>query len=453
MSDVQKFKIKTTDGANAVQALVGTRTMVTMLAADAGADQTKPAHNDARDDNEANDYYSWGANNMWPTEARRKLEDSAIAYPLVYKAVSLMFGAGVQYYRRKLVGNEMQIEYFKNDEIEKFFQENDIDRFMLEQMMDLKFYGNAFSESIVTKNLEKIVHLYHLEAEFSRLQVQNEKTKKIPNLFYSGDFVKDTSTSEYQKIPFLNRRDRSTDGIRKTAKGKKKFAWQSFFPSPGRCTYAKPPHAAIYKKDGWLDYEISIPIILNSIIKNQLKLKFHIRIPYSYWPAMYPKWDTFTQEKRDQLIDQKLKEMDEWLSGAKNAGKSLITHFAIDPVTHKPIPGFEVIPIDDKFKQDDYIPASDAADAKIVRALGIDVSLSGLQPQGGKMGAGSGSDKREGFNNSILLSQAEAKILFEPLYTVRDYNGWGSDVEFGFIHQLSTTKDQEKSGKEPEKVN
>lgn len=452
MSDIVKFKIKTSEGVNAVQALVGTRTMVTMTAGVPGAKQTKAAHNDANDDTDANEYYNWGEDNLWPTTVRCKLEDSAIAYPLIYKMVCMMFGSGVQYFRRKKVGNEIQIEYFESPEIEKFFTENDIDRFMLEQFMDFKFYGNAFSESILTKNLKKICNLYHLEAEFSRIGKQNDDTKKVENLFYSGNFVTDISVNDPIKIPFLNRRDRSKEGIARVGKGKKKFAWQTFFPSPGRTTYAKPPHSALYKKDGWLDYENSIPVTLNSIIKNQLNIKYHIKIPYSYWPSMYPDWNNYKQKKRDELIDSKLKEMEEWLSGNKNAGKSLITHFAIDPITNKPIPGFEIEVVENKFKEGDFVPASDAADAKIVRALGVDPSIAGLQPQGGKMGAGSGSDKREAFNNTIELSKADARILFEPLYTVRDYNGWGDDVEFGFSHQLSTTTDDEPNGKKPESV-
>ncbi len=72
--------------------------------------------------------------------------------------------------------------------------------------------------------------------------------------------------------------------------------------------------------------------------------------------------------------------------------------------------------------------------------------MSGIQPTGGKMGAGSGSDKRVGFQNSVNLSQAEQEIIFEPLYLVAKINGWPSNLKFAFSHEIATTLDKNPTG-------
>jgi len=446
---IQKFRGLDTDGNRTTTALLPNSALVTMISSDAAAKQAKPAFLEVDDDDQSNEFYDWGLNNRYPTEVRKKLEDSAIALPLIVKAVALIWGDGVRYFKKKIVEGAVIIEFFQDDKIDEFFVNSNIDRFMIEQLMDLKFYGNAFSEFLLTKGNTRVTDLLHLEAEFSRLQVA-EESNLIPNLGYSGKFVTDISIqkTDADLIPFISARERNKETIARKSGSKHKFAWQTYFPSPGRQIYAKPPHAALYNENGWLDYESSIPIILNSINNNQLNIKYHIKIPYDYWSKMYPKWDLKNDKQRQAIIDEKLAEMDKWLTGIKNAGKSLITHFAIDPITEKPIPGFEIVVIDSKFKEGDFVPAADHADAKITRALGIDPSLAGLQPAGGKMGAGSGSDKREAFNNSILLTQAESKILFEPLYMVKHFNGWDKDIHFGFSHQFSTTTDKEPNGKE-----
>lgn len=450
MTEIIKHKINSKEGLGEVAFLPEGMATVFMQAPNAAKGPAKDVFGDAVSDENTEDYACWGVDNDWPTVARQKLEDSSIAYPLIYKQVCMMFGSGIRYFKRIKEDGEEKIVFETNEKIDKFFNENDIERFALEQIMDFKFFGNAWSHFIMTRNTKEIANIYHLEAEFTRMAVQNDNTKKIDKIGYSGKW--DNGTKDVQSFPLLDRREKTPEQIRANFKTKKEFAHHTFFPSPGRKYYAMPPHGALYKKDGWLDYESSIPVLLNALNRNQMIIRYHIKIPYEYWNATVKNWDTLPEPKRQEIIQAKLEEMNKWLTGINNAGKTFISHFATDPITGKELAGITIESVADKLDKNAYIPSSEVADQKISRALNVDASLASLQPEGGKMGAGSGSDKRESFNNAIDLSKAEQRILFEPFYIVRNYNGWGPDWEFGFAHKPSTTKDKEPTGKSKEEV-
>jgi hypothetical protein len=104
----------------------------------------------------------------------------------------------------------------------------------------------------------------------------------------------------------------------------------------------------------------------------------------------------------------------------------------------------QVIPIDDKVKKDEWVPGSEKSDAQIVQGLGGHPSHLGLASEGGKMGAGSGSDKREVYNIEISSNTMDQNILLEPLNWISRYNGWG--VTFYIAHTRHTTTNMVEDG-------
>lgn len=425
-------------------AVIPSGSLVTMLSADAGATPTETVLDD---ENNTGDWVYWGDSNDWPEIVRKKIELSTTAYPLLFKAVSLIYGDGIVYFAKERNGESIDIKFEPVKEIDDFFLENDMDRFMIEQLMDYKFFGNCFQELIFNNLAAKIVNIYHKEAEFSRLSAQNENTYEIEKLGYSGTW----GETEEKTIWLYQKRKNSFEEVQKLAKAKgKKLANHTFFPSPGRQYYAMPPHGGLYRDKGWLDFSNKIPEILNAMLDNQMTLKYHIEIPYDYWPCMYKDWGTYTQKQQEEKIDEKLQDMDDWLVGVDNTHKTFISHFATDPVTGKPLPGWKITPIADKLKKDEWIPGTQEADIQIARALQIDPSMAGIQPTGGKLGAGSGSDKRTGMINSIALTKAEQKVIFEPLYIIKKFNKWPDNIHFAFSHQVPTTLDENPTGSEKE---
>lgn len=386
-------------------------------------------------------FQKWGEDNNYPKAARLKVENSSTALPLMHRRVEMMFGRGLFYYKEsKQEDGSLKFTFPEDAEINEFIMNNDINYLMMERMMDYVMTNNIFSEFIKNKGNNKILYVNHLEAEFTRFGAANDKTKAINQIHYKGDWSSGQDGAD--KIPFISRRNNTFEAMQKT---KGKFAYHSCFPSPGRTLYAMSPNAALYRDKGWLDYANSVPEIMNSINENAMNIKYHIRIPDKYWSSINPNYNSLDATKQKAFREETLKEMDEWLAGSKNAGKSFISHFTTD-MQGKKLSGWEFNVLDDKTKKDQYLTSLQEADTQIARSIGIDTSLSGIQAQGGKMGAGSGSDKRVGFQNSIAMSHASMHIITEPMRIVQMFNNWDKDIKWGFWHDLPTTLNEDSSG-------
>jgi len=381
----------------------------------------------------------WGENNDLPVIWREKFEASTSALPFAASLVKIYFGSGLGYYQEIRTKDGVEKDFSAIPDVDAFLRVNNIEQLLLERLMDYKILGNCFLEYTINKAYNKIVGIYHLEAEFSRFsKVENNKIKEI---HYKSDW---TSSEQAEKITYITKRDFRTLDIAKLKL--KKFAMHSCFPSPGRSLYAMPPHAGLMKTDGWLDYANSVPGIMNSINKNASDLKWHIKIPYSYWPSIHENWTTLSIDEQNKIIDEKLDEMNKWLSGGKNAGKSFISHFATDPITGKSLAGWEITSLESKDAKDKFLTSIQEADAQTARSIGVDVSLANIQASGGKMGSGSGSDKRTAFTNTQLMSYADALIILEPLINVKWINKWPENLVFYFKYDQPTTLNENHSG-------
>lgn len=410
-----------------------------ILSPDAGASFSPSTYSD---DLTASNIINWGSDNNSPKNWRLKLEKSTTAFPLLWKSVLLLYGLGLTYYREKRTGTTIEKDFTAIDEVDQFISDNDIDYLMIERLMDFKFFNNCFCEVILSTDRKKIVNINHLEAEFSRFvtQKQADGTTVISSVQYEGDWQ---NAKGNNVIDFYSKDNISLETLSKNKMGK--FVMHSCFPVPGRAVYGIPPQIALYASDSWLDFSNSIPGIMNSINKNVMDIRYHIQIPYEYWPSIYPNWTAMTQDEQTKIIDDKLTQMQQFLSG-KNSGNSFISHFATDPISGKPLSGWVIEEIGTSDKKDKFLTSVQESDTQIVRALNLDVSLAGIQPAGGKMGAGSGSDKRTAFSNQVSLSAAEMLIITEPLRIVQRINNWDSSIKWAFTYDVPTTLNDNPNG-------
>jgi hypothetical protein len=382
---------------------------------------------------------NWGNNNLKPTEQRQKLEKTTTAYPLLIKIATTLFGRGPQYYREVRTANGIERDYSPVPEIDVFLANNDIDLIMLERWMDLKVYNNVFCEFIFNIKRTKIVTIAHQEAEFCRFgKIENNEIKEVLVNSNWQDKPNDRTP-----IPFMDDYSFSRDVVLKKYK---KFITHNNLPSPGRTLYAVPQHIGLFEPNGWLDYSISVPLLMNKINSNGFNLKYHIEIPYDYWEKIYKDWNSKTPEEKRTLQDQKMDEMNTYLQGNDNAGKNFFSHFGIHQATGKEIAGWKITELKDPIKKDQFLTSLQEADMQTARAIGVDVSLANISNQSNSMGAGSGSDKRVGMANTISASYAEQMIVLKPLRTIGIINQWPDNVKWTFEHIVPTTLNENKSG-------
>ena len=74
--------------------------------------------------------------------------------------------------------------------------------------------------------------------------------------------------------------------------------------------------------------------------------------------------------------------------------------------------------------------------------MGVDPSVIGAGIPGGKLGAGSGSDKRVAFNILQSLKTADRDITLSILEFIQDFNDWDPKIKFAFENIEITTLDK-----------
>jgi len=108
---------------------------------------------------------------------------------------------------------------------------------------------------------------------------------------------------------------------------------------------------------------------------------------------------------REDLIDG----INESLVGNNNAAKSIQSMMFMDDKGVQ-VSALKITSVDDKLKDGIYLPEAEAANSEILFAIGVDPSLIGAGIPGGKLGAGSGSDKNAAFNILQALKKPIGKV-------------------------------------------
>jgi len=398
------------------------------------------------------DWAPWGKNDRLPTEIRCKLEKVPMAGTAISKLIAMMYGNGLAYYRNsELQDGKTKVKRAHIPAIESFLQKNKIKtKWLIPQFADYRYYINTFSEMVLNRNRDQIVNLYHKPAEFCRLGAMNERTLNIDKLYFSPDFAEGMQPAQDRRKELPLYVWHEDEQFHKRLK-RGKFAYHSRFETPGITYYARPFWIGLFRENGWIDVSANVPEIVNSMMRNQVILKYQILIPESYFQVRYHEWDQYSDDERNDIMDKLIDSINENLSGTQNAYKSITTLFKEDEFGNKS-GKIEILAIDDKMKKDNWVPSSEISDAQIVQGLGLHPSQVGLAPQGGKMGAGSGSDQRESFNTGISLNTIDQEIVLEPLNYVAEFNArinpdW--DVTFFIDHTHHTTTNNKEDGMQP----
>lgn len=359
----------------------------------------------------------WGDDNCFPITIRDILAKDAEMKALINSRVLESYGKGLVCLNQVDTDDDGNPVYkaIKDRAITDWYYSAQTRKYCLEGLIDLFTFANVFPELIRSKDNSKIAYIGTNEAMHCRWELMGDdgllknvvhnKNWPLANL----DDPKQTS-----KIPAINPYDYDIVSTLKDDTSLGKFIYPLNYPSIG-CTYYQVAHWDGLRVSGWLDIAAKIPEFKMALLKNQMTIKYLIRIPNSYWPSVYKNWDKLTEDEQKLKKQEKLEEINKSLCDVKNAGKSILNEVGIDPVTKEKIPGWEVVVIDDKTKPGAFLDDSREASAHKMRALEIDAALPGSLQTGGSIGAGSGSDKSVAHNISISKIDTYRSIILDPL--------------------------------------
>lgn len=406
----------------------------------------------------------WGKENDWPNQVIVGMAECGTGKKALRFSAKSAFGMGVELYKKSSDNGKKLKSYVSIDdpeakEIKAFFAANKIDRYLRACIEDHEWFFISFSEIIFSKDGATANKIRGKEAVFCRVTEKvtvkaGKYNLEVSYLMYSDRFLKKesvtTQTKDVSIIPIIDPfwTDEEVKALLKTL-DEKKMVYMAAYPTAGRFYYPDADWHSVVRNQ-WVDITAMVPSMKAAIMRNQMTLKYHIHILKEYWEEKFPKtdkskgWAGMSFEDREKAVQETLTMINDLLSSSKNAGKSINSPMEWEQGKLKKY--WEIEPIDDKLKDGAYIPDSEAANTEILFAIGVDPSLIGHGSPGGKLGAGSGSDKREAFNIFVALKYADRQLVLEPLNWIKDYNGWPNDIHFGFENIQLETLDKNPTG-------
>lgn len=406
------------------------------------------------DDRTTGDIARWGDDNRFPQNLMAALKNSGSAGAGQRILRAAHYGQGFHLYKEETTPegkrDKKLISLTDYPEIKSFFDQNKIKRFWTETIADKETLFIAWPEFILSQDYNKIVSLRRQQSAKMRYEKMNPNTGLIENCYLCHDWQAHTTADDefVAKIPVIDSYW-SADFIKEYCKKEKikKFVMPVFYPLMDETYYPSADWHAVYH-NGWMEVANSIPEYKQRLFQNQLHIKYVVHISEEYFHRTYgDDWQDFKPERKIEIRQKLTRDIDDHLSGNKNAGKS------IQSVTYKThegnwVEGIKVEAIDDKLKDGAYLPEASAANSEILFAMGVDPSIVGAGIPGGKMNTGSGSDKREAFSILTSLFKPKRESTLDIWRLLRDYNGWPSDLEGDFANTELTTLDKNPTGTE-----
>ena len=383
------------------------------------------------------------ADNLFPNNVRADIEATPqLASTIYWKANALISGGlryGYEEYDEK--GNTI-LKPIKTAEIENFLFNTNIKLVLRELTHEFYRYWNAFPQLIRPKGLDKFTGIKVQDSIFCRWGMQNNNGL-IDTCYISPDWQTISYDSDSIKtIPAIYRNMDRLDSTRERAAAQS-FIYPVAGTSSGNIYYELAPWNSI-RASGWLSFLKQIPTFKEAMIKNVMGARYHIEMPDWWMPEKYKDWNTKAEKDRLQLVNDEFDMFRDFVMGAANAGKAIMTTAMTNELTKEKYPGWAFNLIEQPKLDSAYNDDLEIASSMLYNSLGVHGSVVATLP--GRSGLGSkGSEIRNLFNMYISNSKPEQDIILEPLEFIAMYNKWGTldkPLKFWFHNYWLTTLDE-----------
>lgn len=396
----------------------------------------------------------WGENNDLPQIVKNNVEKSEVLSSGMLFNTSVCYGQGV-IPKRKIVkdGKIVELHECDYDEVNQFWEDNDILGYWLEQCTDMSWFYNVDPEVILSNDWKKIVSLRSKEALFSRWGVIPKGENKIAKHYYSAKWADSPKVEDLVESDVLDPYNPYLDLTERLA-GKKikepRFILPITFPTPGKVYYQRAHWWSVFGS-GWFDYSTMIPEFKKALLKNGLSVRYIIYISPEYWNALF-KEEGIDFNDKEKVKARKLEEYDKFkkfISGEKQAGKGLVATKKMvasgsGAIEEKYITIEVITP---EIKGGEFIEDSEEVSNIMSYAMGVHPSLIGSTP-GKNKGSFSGTDKRELFLIKSAMMKPYRDRMLRVFNFIKRFNKWPADVVFVVPEMEFTTLDTNKSGKQ-----
>ena len=415
---------------------VSTKAIINTNVRNFGADIPGSKEPESPTRGENKEWAKWGTDDNFPKNVMDDLSKNTVALRALTRRAEVHYGNGLIYFKEKVNGTKLEIEPQKIAEIDDFLEANEFGTQKFAHILDLEVFYNGASSLIFDDQKEKVIGYKYHKMSQCRRELQNPRTKRIENLYISADEQFGQRVDKILKIPTYNplKPNRSPS-----------CSILSAYPSPYNTYHYEISAWNSIRENGWITIGPMVAALKAAIFKNQATIKYHVKVPTTYWNYRFKDWETLGDEERRGRIDDWKVELDDFLTDVENSGKSFVSFYDVDDFG-KAMPGFEIEAIDNKMKNDAFLPDTGASNLEVLFAIGLSPSLIGVSPDGSA--EGSGSSVREHLTALQGSMKPYRDISLRDLYIIKKINKWDAEIKFGYkdIDQ-SATLDKNPTGK------
>jgi len=391
-------------------------------------------------------FAQWGTgSNDRPDKVKTDLEANPVLGSALKLRKAVHYGKGLAVYREDINEQGKASKVLVKDlQVIQLLRNSDYRRTQPGFISDHEVFGNIFPVMVLGTN-GKIAQVRRVQAFQSRWSKMGEDGY-IEKLMISADWIRRVAENKPVEILALDHLYPMLDLQDRVKKDKKNFlyALPTRIMEQGQVYYDIPAWDGL--REGWLKMAYQIPRLKQAILKNQMRIRYHVQIPYNYYQKRFKDWDTHDQATREESMKTVQTDLNKWLTGYENAGKTFISHFEYDMALGKEFPGIKITPLQDSFKEGEGLMDASAANTEILWALQVDPILIGVLP--GTSQQGSGSSKREAFQILQHSMTLDREATLYPWRFAMEFNGMDPELEIGYRDvDLSETLNENPTGK------
>lgn len=389
------------------------------------------------------EFVEWGEGNNFPIDANDIISSVGVLNTGLRFMRNFTIGQGI--FPCKVMGydefgNEIY-EKIDDEELVHFCESRMVRRYLEKAGRDYFKFGLANVELIPDLSGKKMVGINTINSMYARYTAA--KDGRIEKIIISPKWPDVPGAGEYKERPLLGEYDPLDDLMLARMEGltaKQTFVFPVRDSWSNADYYSEPIWWSAYRA-GWIDVARIVPTFLKRAYQNQITWKWHVQIPYSFWERKFPDEDYPDKTQREQKIQEYLDALEENLTSHENADKTIITFFEINPQNGKAEEQWIIQPLDNKYKENDKLVTSAAANSEILFSLMINPNVLGAgMPGGPYAGNQGGSNIREAFLVNIANAWIDRQNLLDPLEAFLLFNGI-EDVQLRFRSTILTTLD------------
>lgn len=386
----------------------------------------------------------WGSNNQLPRDMMRDIEKTGVLVAGIGAKARIANGKGpipAQITGLNEDGYE-QLKFILDSDINDWMELNNSFLNSYKVMNDLFGLGNAWVQILTSPDRKEIWGYKHVDAVKCRFEKMNEKSRRIEHVFISSDWDRYTDGNAedkfFKKVPLLDRDFPMYD--LQNRKSGNVFMMSIQYPLSGRDYYAPSPW---YSAMEWVKIAQRVPKFKAAYLENSMDIKFLVEVHPDFWQQYDSKYPSAGYDGQKAIREKFFADVDAYLVGGENAGKSIWSPMVSDLKTQKVESLFKITPIEDKQKDGKMLADSGASNIEILLPLMINAALLGVDMPGGDAygSTGSGSDIREAFLVQVMLLELERQLNNGPLDLAKRMNGWSKkypNLVFRYPNQILT---------------